>query len=226
LLSRDPFANERVGNDVSPAALRARARNVDVSAFLAALEDCDRYALDDDVIDGQLWHTEKRFGEAPTRAAVHRARVDGSPLERLMDVERWLFEWEIERFGKDAWSGESGHVTPFDPTDPIMLFLPTANGHETLAYLSWYPTEGWGSHNCIALMRSWSERFDAELVAHYSCSIELTVARPPTDPRVAFALAREQALVAPDTWDRRGISVRELARDLLGSETWNLFHGP
>ena len=55
---------------------------------------------------------------------------------------------------------------------------------------------------------------------------QLVVRRPPYDLEQAWRLAREQALLWPDTYALPGVTVRDLARDLVGRDRWFLHLRP
>ena len=78
----------------------------------------------------------------------------------------------------------------------------------------------------IALLRSWRERFGAELVAHWGNMLQLVVEHPPTDADTAWELAWEQTLVAPCTIWLPGTPLREYARSLIGANRWFLHERP
>jgi Domain of unknown function (DUF4253) len=85
----------------------------------------------------------------------------------------------------------------------------------------------WGHYNDnppppvhTAVLRDWSRRYGAELVAMTGEVIEMSVARPPTSDRAALALAREQFRYAPDIVQQGVGDVETLAAALKDAHAW------
>jgi hypothetical protein len=73
-----------------------------------------------------------------------------------------------------------GYLKWFEPDNCSLLLLPTASSEEVLAYVSFYGGEGPGGHErLIALLRSWRERYGAEMVACWGTMLQLQVNAPP-----------------------------------------------
>jgi hypothetical protein len=78
----------------------------------------------------------------------------------------------------------------------------------------------------VAVLHHWSDRFGAELVAHYGTMLQFVVDRPPTTLDDAFIVAWQQELVAECTTVKPGVPVRHHARVLVGRERWFLHDRP
>ncbi len=75
-----------------------------------------------------------------------------------------------------------------------------------------------------AMLRHWQERYGAEPVALSHDSLELRVARPPTEAAAAQALAREQAAYCPELAPPGAPAALErLAGQLLGAPVWRFW---
>ena len=70
------------------------------------------------------------------------------------------------------------------------------------------------------LMRSWAERFGAEVVGITHDTVELRVARPPQDPVAALRLAAEHYAYCSDIVEQGVESIEGLAAVLLGAPVW------
>lgn len=101
-----------------------------------------------------------------------------------------------------------------------ILILPTSQGWEVPAYLRF---GGWNA--CpppavqVAALRSWHQRFGAELVGLQTDTLNLRVDRRPADRAAAMALAWEQYRYCPDLAEDAG-TLTELAATLLADDWW------
>jgi len=222
LFMRAPFTWGAGGADVSPAGLRRRSRDVDVAAMLKR-EAARRAELVPaaEVIEEAVAETERVFGVAPDPALVADA---GGSHQSDLDLERWLARWERDHAGDRPPRPPDPWFAPYGPT--ALMWLPAPAGADALAYVSWYAGETRDHADLIALLRSWEERFGAELVAHWGTMLQLVVRRPPLDLESALEVATEQVLVAPCTIWLQGTSLRDHARALVGAERWFLHERP
>ena len=124
-----------------------------------------------------------------------RAAMELDPTPRLtLEPDEWL---------------EGATVPPLSPRDRPLLRVAAQGGYVGLVPVekSWHVPAvfGWsGAMNSdidgdvhSAVLRSWHERFGAELAALTGESeLELVVDRPPTDPDVALAVAKEHTAYA------------------------------
>jgi hypothetical protein len=101
--------------------------------------------------------------------------------------------------------------------------VPTARGADAIAALGW-----WGACNVVddtaqlsAVLRSWEERFSAEVVGIGFDTLEVSVASPPRDPDQALRLAAEHFACCPDNvWPYEGEALRQYAGELVGAGAW------
>jgi uncharacterized protein DUF4253 len=186
--------------------------------------NCERYYARDwgDVVAYQLEQTRRHVGAAPAVEEV--LALDLRPDH--VALERWLLDWEESRQSTRA--PEPGlHLDWFEPDNCTMLLLPTAISDEVPAYLSFHGAHGAGGHErLIALLRSWRERYAAEMVACWDTMLQLRVSAPPRQLDEAFQLAVEHWIAARHTAARPGVSIRDHARALLGRTEWFLHDRP
>ncbi len=141
-----------------------------------------------------------------------------------------MFNWEEQRVPSQA--PELADLDDwFAPgqDECHLLFLPTSNGAEALAYLEFYAEDsvaGASTERLIAVLDSWNTRFGAELVAHWGTMLQFIAERPPESLPIAFELAAEQDLIAPCTNALPGQTVRDFARVLWRRPTWFLHERP
>lgn len=166
--------------------------------------------------------TLRRFGSLPDVADILSLQASGV-LATDADLERWLLRWEVDRFGEAAIAPESTGILEWsdfsDGADYVAVLPSTPNSWEGLACMGWY---GLG-HNAaikVAALRSWHERFGAELVCAFSTVLQLQVRRRAVDLEEALDLAIEQHHFAPDARILSGVSLREHARALFSGNRW------
>lgn len=170
--------------------------------------------------------TMRRFGSVPDVAEILSLRANGT-LATDADLERWLLHWEVKKFGDAAVSPEwSGVVEWSEFNDDYVAVLPsTPRSWEGLPYMGWYGSE----HNAAtktAALRSWHERYGAELVCSFITDLQLRVSKRPATLDEAFDLAIEHHHFAPDRRILSGVSQREYARSLYSSDQWLLVARP
>lgn len=108
------------------------------------------------------------------------------------------------------------------PHDHVYIaLLPTRNGWEAPAYLYW---GGW--NDCpdpalhVAQLRSWHERYGAELVGLNADTFNLRVSRRPESREEALALAEEQYFYCTDIVDQGTETLSVLAAALMADDWW------
>jgi hypothetical protein len=158
----------------------------------------------------------------PDRERYRWSASDGSPSEN--DLEYWLLARE-ERV-TPAPAPENGDYDDwFIPTgrESHLLFLPTPQGPESLAYLDFYAIEhgvmGVTAERLIAVLSLWEERYGAELVANWGTMLQFVVSRPPATLDEAWELAVDIDLIAP-SGNAATVHVRDTARFLWRRHTW------
>ena len=99
--------------------------------------------------------------------------------------------------------------------------FPTSSGWEVPAYLSW---GGWnanpGPEVHVAALKSWNERFGAELVGMSGECMNIRVSRIPERREEAMALAREQYAYCEDIVSQGVDTISNLAASLSASKWW------
>jgi hypothetical protein len=191
----------------------------------------EHYVMDDPALVPNVAH--RRPGAAEVIEAAERLRM---PQD--------LSAWQGEVFGLDgevlappegtwpkipARSAEGPSVVRnvrtggFQP-EVFILLVPAAEGYDVPAYLKW---GGWNAcpppEYHVAVLRSWHERFGAELVGLGFDVMDLMVGRPPGSREAALALAREEYLYCPDSIDQGAGSVAARAAHLMNSRWWQLW---
>lgn len=105
-----------------------------------------------------------------------------------------------------------------------IALAPTEDWTAIPAYLRW---GGWNACPAaeyhVAAMRTWRDRFGAELVGMSSDRINLRVASKPQTREEAFALARSQYIYCPDIIDQGVGTYSALAADLMADEWWGFW---
>lgn len=192
------------------------------------------------------WHldaTQRRCGHAPDVHEIEAEFADGDGRlvyrwlgERtaghpsVIDLERWLLDWE-EAHATTPGPEMAEHNDWFEPDEgeAHLLFLPTSSSAESLAYLEFWAEDGVAGASTarlVAILRSWNERFGAELIAHWGTMLQFNVANPPDTLDAAWEIATEIDLIAPSTNELPGIVVRDAARTLWRRRTWFLHERP
>lgn len=215
-------------DDISPRATVARAARVYLAQFLAKKSEqregeLAAYASFDQSVDDELLSTQRRCGVAPGREEVLQAQKEVNPEGSACKLDRWLMDWEShcgaaprEEY-REAWFVQ----------DPMFLiFLPTPEPWDALAYLHWYGSEHDGTESHIAMGRRCQQQHGAELFAHFGTMLECFVSRPPATMYAAWQLAREHDLIAPCTLALQGAKLRHYAAELLNYDRWFLHERP
>lgn len=175
-----------------------------------------------------LGSTHRRFGSAPSTEEIRLLHANGS-LRTDAEFERWLLRWELEHFGQLAVQPTSTAYLDWcdfnDGSEFIAVLPPTPNSWEAFIYMGWYGAEESAAEKAAAL-RSWHERYGAELVCSFSTTLQLRVERRPANLEEAFDLAIEQTHFASDATGLRGVSLRDHARSLSALERWFFWAKP
>jgi hypothetical protein len=132
--------------------------------------------------------------------------VKNAPAETHEKAEIWAH--------KDPYQG-----TPLEKV--WLAIIPTTKSYEVPAYLNWPGTEATPSPDVqVAFLKTWNERYGAEVVAVMDNHFQIIVARPPATYEEALPLAYEQLAFCDNILDERYNSVRWLAKDLVGAKVW------
>jgi hypothetical protein len=225
LFSRFYFREEYPNLDVAPEAIIERTNlfnQADLEQFLNVSAVSYTDDLEEQILP-ELETTEENFGSAPTEKEI-REQIKLNKISTIVDLERYLFNWELNCPNQEEFSHYSDYMDWCQPNNQhiALLLLPTPHSWETLAYLSWYG----GSKIAIPLLRQWYQKYQAELVCHYGTMLQLNVSKKPTTLTTAFELAWQQIALAPCTTMLPGISIREHARCLLQTNRWFLHERP
>lgn len=207
--------------DTAPEAVIARARTLTVEAAMRSLRRTEAMYCEPaaEYLASHLQHTRLSLGAAPSAEDVLAGVGRGATVEVM---ERWLYDWELARFGRAASPWPGPVTTTFAPTGPCaVLFLPTPDSWNAVAYLSYFGAWRAGHEELSALMREWHRRYGAELVAHWGTMLEFTVDRPPVDAD-AWELGTQISLVAQSLQQ----PIRHIAADLLTTHSWFLHERP
>jgi hypothetical protein len=221
-LGTDP----RTGRDESPTGILGRLDGVDVDADLDALEAESLPMPLDEWFEYHQDATRQRCGSAPALDEV-RAALGDEPLE--LEIERWLLRWELVEGGLTVVpGGDAPYLEWFEPRgQPVhVLLLPRREPWCAAAYTGGYEWEYPHRDLRPALFRRWSEQYGAEPAANWDTMMQLVVTRPPSTVEDAFGLARAMTLLWPSTNGGPGITVREMAFDLVGRNSWFLHCRP
>jgi hypothetical protein len=174
-------------------------------------------------------------------AAADKLTFPQSLAERRAEDDRRAREW-LAANGDDTeldeaqepplgdWPDEGGaigftiatEVLTGKPIDEVHIaILPCDNGWQAIAYLRW---GGWNENPHaeyhVAALRSWHERFGAELVGASHDVINLHVATRPATREAALTLAREQYLYCADVVDQGTETLSALAAALMDDDWW------
>ena len=178
----------------------------------------------DKLIENHLSDTKSRYGIAPSAQEAKTGVRNRDELTAEYRLERWLLEWELQQPGDGK--PELAHQEWFTQDPSVLLLLPTAKSWETLAYINWYGASRPGTEYYIPLLKYWSEKYGAKLVAHYGTMLQFFVSEPPVLIQDAWKLACQHDLVAPCTLALPGITVRHHALSLVGNVRWFLHERP
>ena len=149
---------------------------------------------------------ERRAGDDPETYAETRGDWPEEP-EVLEEMTVHL----------DPGSGE-----PFP--DVLMALVPAKHGYEVPAWLSfggWNDCPAPAEH--VAVLRSWNERFGADLAGLSGDTLELRNARVPGDREALLELAREQFRYCADRVQQGYGTLDALAAGIGGSRAWSFW---
>jgi hypothetical protein len=114
------------------------------------------------------------------------------------------------------------HYRTKEPLSEVFIGLvPTPGGWEAPAFLGfggWNDCPPPAEHVCM--MKSWHERYGAEVVGITHDIVEMAVARPPTTREAALRLAEEHYAYCYDIVDQGTQTIEGLAATLLNGTVW------
>ena len=181
----------------SPEAILAAARDLDWPAWLE-----ERRARDD-------------------AQAIAYLESQNIPVERE-DAPPEIGEWPPEdEVVAGGFALDTGLMTRRPIERVAIATLPCRDSWEAMAYLKW---GGWNANPDaeyhVAAIRSWHERYGAELVGVLRDVVQIRVATRPATRDEALALAREHYLYCNDTVDQGTGALAPLAAELMASDWW------
>ena len=156
----------------------------------------------------------------PDQILEAASKLSFPPVDNGQEEPAPVGEWPAE---PDHSAGLSiAADTDGKPLDQLhILLVPATHCWEIPAYLRW---GGWNANPApeyhVAALRSWGDRFDAELVAINRDTMNVRVNRRPSTREEALILAREQYAYCPDLIDQGVGSVSALAAMLLADDWW------
>jgi Domain of unknown function (DUF4253) len=213
---------------VSPRAIIAEVSTANLDDFLEKQRIARKEFLEDS-IEFSLEETSERFGRCPNDSEV-RELIHQNVIQSPVDLEKWLFEWELEHFDRDdvLTTPDTGYLGWYEPHSQLvsLMVLPIENGWDVLAYLHWFGACSAGTPVAIGFLRKWFQQYGAELVCHYGTMLQLEVESLPKTPEEAFELAWQQEALAECTTILPGVSLRHHARSLLSVNRWFLHERP
>lgn len=177
-------------------------------------------------VAGAADSTRFHYGDAPDPEEL-LAEV---PEPDRFALEQCLFEWEEARWPTSKATRPGAFDFSAGDDDPnLALLLAAVPASWTLPmyidiYMAGYYYESLGhigAERLASAMKSWHTRYGAEPYLTSGLTLRFVVQRPPTEVRDAFQLASEL-----DHFNRTQGSIRELARQLIGSPYWEIYDRP
>jgi hypothetical protein len=135
--------------------------------------------------------------------------------------EPQIGEWPTEPMGAPELSVATETLTGA-PLDKVQIvILPTDDPSTIPAYLHWGHWNGCPAPEYhIAALRSWRERFGAELVGLSHDVMNIRVKRRPPTRKAALELAREQYVYCSDIVEQGAQTLSALAAVLMENDWW------
>lgn len=113
------------------------------------------------------------------------------------------------------------HLTTQSLGTVVMGFVPVTHSWEVPAFLKY---GGWNdcpcSHEHVAILKSWEEKYGAKIACISSDAVELTVSARPTTKEEALELAKQQFIYSPGIVFQGVETIENLAAHLMHSQVW------
>jgi hypothetical protein len=219
------FYREEDANTIEPQAIIQASRQINVENFFsqAILQDLAREPLAEKIATEVAISAEffKADAEEIKRYLANASITDVISLEQAL----WIWE-EQKNPNYQIFTNYQNWYEPLAHEGEGILFLPTANAWESLAYLHFFGASLNKSSTYIAIGNYWQKHYGAEMVAHYGTMLHCITEQTPTTALAALTLAYQQRLFAPCTLYLPGVSLRDHARYLLKHRTWFLHERP
>jgi Domain of unknown function (DUF4253) len=153
-----------------------------------------------------------KFSQASGDDMIESTRPWGEPR---------IGEWPTEPMGAPELSVATETLTGAPLEKVQILILPTDDSSKIPAYLHWGHWNGCPAPEYhIAALRSWRERFGAELVGLSHDVMNVRVQSKPPTREAALELAREQYVYCSDIVDQGVQTLSALAAVLMESDWW------
>jgi Domain of unknown function (DUF4253) len=113
----------------------------------------------------------------------------------------------------------------FTSRDTVIGLIQARHGYEVPGLLSWQGAVNSGLDGAlhVAVLRSWHERYGAELVTLAFDQIELLVPRPPREPAAIAQVAVEMYGYCPDLVSQGAGTVEALANEDVARRCWSFW---
>ncbi|WP_298331866.1 DUF4253 domain-containing protein [Asticcacaulis sp.] len=138
------------------------------------------------------------------------------------DIEAMVGEWPTGSLPDEAGLSVATDILTGSSFKTVHIVLvPTKTGSEVPAYMKW---GGWNACPMpdvqVAALRSWNERFGAELIGMSGDVLNLRLPKPLDSREKALALATEMYRYCPDIVDQGMSEISILAACLMAQRWW------
>jgi hypothetical protein len=153
-----------------------------------------------------------KFSEANVEEMIESTLLSGEPR---------IGEWPTEPMGAPQLSVATDTLSGAPLEKVLIVTLPTDDSSTIPAYLHWGHWNGCPAPEYhVAALRSWRERFGAELVGLSHDVMNVRVKSRPSTREAALDLAREQYVYCRDIVDQGVQTLSALAAVLMESDWW------
>lgn len=227
-LGDEPLASSLWGSigsiDSLPEPLSEPALDDRVGAIVEQRDSV--FTMDDNELQHHLNRTSDRVGRAPSVDDVREAL---GPAIGDIELNRWLFDWELEQLDGQLGSYSDSHLMPYRPASGAagVVLLPVAEPWKAAALMGFYGVDSVVTDEVyISLLHRWNRRWHAAVTTHFGTLLDFQVGNPPTTAQDLLALSIEQAVLAQCTTLLPGVSIRDHARALADRSSWHLHERP
>lgn len=189
--------------------------------------------LSADTDPDQIWETIEESSPAPAEVLEAARRLtlptwlDAARATAFEDPARQREFWTLrERDYRAAKRPPDDRdpevVRSVDRARTDLLIVPTPNSWEIPAWLDWWGGVNYGLDPAqhVMVLRSWKERYGADLLALGLSTMELRLTTPVADRPTAEAVAREQYLVCPDAIEQGVGTMGALVASVEDARYW------
>lgn len=229
-----PFSNQTQFQDLVEVLSQERISLVQVNKWLRRLYPQVFISLKDHperdkIIDEQLAYTKARCHIAPKREAVLES-IEQNTIKHRFHLEYYLLRWE-------AAYKEEGHEAPSlvlpefnvpalasqERLGQNVLLLPKGSVWNNLSDIYRYLLDGTLTLPEALVMRGLESQFETKMVAVPFLGSKNILLRPKYKPqklKYAFVIATFFETIYGETYRKKGILVRELARQWFDAPLW------